>query len=93
MNYDVVITVFFFSVILIGLVAMHAFYVMETNKEKKSLINALIAKNPDDYRNLTLADKVAPIKPQDQKPPDMIPLDQLSEEDFDAHISDELANG
>lgn len=86
-----IITIIAFSILLIGIVGMHAFYVIETNKEKAKLINALIAKNPEQMRDLTLADKVAPIKPQAQaEMPDLIPEQNLDEEAFDAFIKQEL---
>ncbi len=62
--------------------------------DKNKLINALVARKPEELRDLTLADKVGPIAPApEQKPPDMIPMEQLSDEDFDSAIQDQLANG
>lgn len=63
--------------------------------DKNKLINALVARKPEEYRDLVLADKVTPITtpPQAQQSPDLVPLDQVSDEDFDAHIQEQLANG
>jgi hypothetical protein len=67
---------------------------MEKSKQQHDkLINALIARKPEEFRDLTMADKVQPIAPQPQRPPDLTPLDQVSDDDFDAHIREEIANG
>lgn len=82
------------AIVIIGILTYIIYHLLERHTQQQNkLINALIAKNPDQMRDLTLADKVAPIKPQEQSQPDMIPETQLSEEDFDRAIQDELANG
>lgn len=60
--------------------------------ERNKYINAIIAKKAEDLRDLTLADKVAPLKPEMQKPPDLVPENQVSDEDFDLSIQQQLAN-
>ena len=79
-----------FGIIILGLIAAFVLYVKESNAEKAKLINALIAKSPEQFRDLNLADKVAPIKPEPPQPPDIIPTDQMSEEEFDKHIQQQL---
>jgi hypothetical protein len=78
-----------FGLIIIALLAAFVLYVKESNAEKAKLINALVAKSPEQFRDLNLADKVAPLKP-DVKPPDIIPLDQMTDEEFDNHIAQQL---
>lgn len=79
------------ALVAIGVLTWLIGLLMERHAEEHNkLINALIAKSPDQMRDLTLADKVSPIKPQEQTPPDLIPEQQLSEEDFDRAIADEL---
>lgn len=80
-----------FGFIIVSLLASFILYVKESNAEKAKLINALIAKSPEQFRDLNLADKVEPIKPEPPKPPDLIPIGQLSDEEFDRHIQEELA--
>lgn len=76
--------------ISLGLIIAFVFYVSETNKEKAKLVNALIAKTPEQARDLNLADKVTPIKPITQAPSDIVPIDSLSDEEFDKHIAEQL---
>jgi hypothetical protein len=78
------------GVICLVLIGAFVLYVKETNKEKAKLINALIAKTPEQARDLTLADKVAPIKPQPQAPSDLIQESQLSQDEFEDQIKREL---
>lgn len=79
-----------FGVIIVSLLAGFMFFIREEKRERAKLINALIAKTAQDAVNLGLTDKLAPLKPQEEKAPDMVPLDQLTEEEFDNHISQEL---
>lgn len=81
-----------FGFIILGLLAAFILYVKESNAEKAKLINALVAKSPEQFRDLNLADKVEPIKPAAPKQQDIVPFEQMSEEDFDAHIQQQLEN-
>lgn len=54
--------------------------------DKDKLINALVSKNPEQFRDLNLADKVEPIKPQPPQPPDLVPFDSLTDDEFEKHI-------
>lgn len=83
---------FVFGFIIIALLGSFVLYVKESNAEKAKLINALVAKSPEQFRDLNLADKVAPIKPETQKQPDLVSIDQMSEEEFDKHIKQQLEN-
>ena len=77
----------------VALLATFGWYVHESNKEKAKLVNALLSKSPQDMVNMTLADQTE-IKPQvgPDKDPDLIPMDQLTDEEFDNHIAQELMN-
>ncbi len=79
-----------FGFIILGLLAAFILYVKESNAEKAKLINALIAKSPEQFRDLNLADKVEPLKPEPQRPSDLVPVDQMTEEEFDEHIKSQL---
>lgn len=77
--------------IVIGLMIGLMAYMMRLHKEEKvKLINALIAKTPQQAVDLTMADRLSVTVPKEEKPPDLVPLDQLSEEDFDRHIEEAL---
>ena len=81
---------FVFGFIIIALLGSFVLYVKESNKEKAKLVNALVAKSPEQFRDLNLADKVAPIKSEPPQPPDLILTDQMSEDEFDKHIQEQL---
>lgn len=61
-------------------------------KERSKLINALIAQTPEQLRDLEFVDKVQP-QPVEQKPPDIVPMESLSEEEFDTFIKKEIEDG
>ncbi len=86
--FGIIISVLF--MVYIALLVAFTFYVQETNKEKAKLINALIAKTPEQARDLNLSDKVQPIHLPKVVPSDLIPMEQLSDDDFDKHIQSEL---
>lgn len=82
----------FLGLVCLGLIGAFVLYVRETNREKQKLINALIARNAQETANLTFADNTK-ITPEVTKPdPDLIPMDQLNDEQFDEHIQATLNN-
>jgi len=65
------------------------------DKENQAkLINAVVAKNSVELRDLGMVDKLRPLssEPQPEVAPDVVPMDQLSEEEFDAHIQQTLTD-
>ena len=80
-----------FTIIILVLLAGFAWYIRESNKEKAKLVNALIAKDATEMTNLTLADQTT-IKPEVNREPDLVPMDQVDDEKFDEHIQ-EVLNG
>lgn len=65
-------------------------WIMHKQQEKENkLINALIAKSPEQMRDLTLADKVEPIKPQQTKA-DLVGVSELSDDEYDQFIAEQL---
>lgn len=82
-----------FGVIILILVSAFCWYIRESNEERVKLINAILAKNTQEYVTRTLADATKEIKPEvNPQDPDLIPMDQLDEEAFDAHIQQTLGN-
>ncbi len=80
-----------FAIILV-LLGGFGWYVREQEKVKTKLINAILAKDSTEYVNRTLADATDVVKP-DMTPnfsSDLVPETQLSDEDFDAHIAQQL---
>ena len=73
------------GIIVVTLIG-HFFYVRESNKEKSKLLNAIIARNGQEMRDLELTDKVAPIKPEVPQEPQFIPEAELSDEEFEEKV-------
>lgn len=79
--------------IIIAILVVFYLYVRETNKERAQMVNALIAKNAQEMRDMTMAQNIKVTAPAPSTPPDVVPLDSLSEEEFDTHIQQQLQNG
>lgn len=82
----------FLGLIAIGELVAFAFYVHETNKEKAKLTNALIAKDAQEMTNLTFADNTK-IEPSITSQPELLSTDQMTDEQFEEHIQEEIKNG
>lgn len=52
-------------------------------KERNKFINAITSKNAGEQAMLDMGDKV---KPEPSKPPDLIPLDNLTDEEYKKYI-------
>ena len=75
---------------VIGILCILIAYLENSNrKERKSLVNAIKAKDASDLANLEMADKTE-IKVAAPQEPDLTPIDQVSDEDFDTIINDKL---
>ena len=75
-------------IINLATIAYHAYFVRETNKERGKLINALISRTPEQFRDLELTSKVEPIKPPItiNSEPDLIPEADLTDEEFNKYV-------
>ena len=77
--------------IILAILVYHAYYVREVNKEKSKLINALISKNAVELRDLELTEKVKPIETAVDKQPDLVPEAEITDDEFDKAIKEEIA--
>lgn len=73
--------------LLLGLTIIALFGILvwekyENKKERAKWMNALIAKTPEQYRDLELTEKVKPIIPQKPSEPEFIPESDLTDEQF-----------
>ena len=73
------------AVILI-LSGLMGFMDYSNRKERKSLINAILAKNNDELVNLELADKTKVEIGKDEEP-DIVPSDTVSNEEYEKLIT------
>lgn len=72
--------------IIIALIVGFGWHMRESAKAQNKLINALLSKTPQDLTNLTLADHTT-IKPEVTKAdPDLVPTDQMTDDEFMDHI-------
>ena len=62
--------------------------ISELQKSQTKLVNAVMSKNAIELRDLTMTEKID--MNQAEKPPDLIPMDQLDDEGFNEVISDQL---
>jgi hypothetical protein len=71
------------------------FMMIQNEKAKNKLINALMSKTPEDLVNITVAEKMKPEQPffDDRQTKDLVPPSELSDEDFDKYIVKGGVNG
>lgn len=62
----------------------------ETRKMNEKVFNTLISRNATELRDLELTAKVAEIKPQPE--PDLIPISDLTDEEFEKKVLDRELN-
>lgn len=67
--------------IIIALLVYHYFYAKQVKEERKDLMNAIIAKNAQELRDLTLAGNTQ-IKVDPPKEPDLEPLENVTDDRF-----------
>ena len=72
----------------IGTLAYHAWSNYLENKEKAKTINALIAKNSQEYLNHEMADKIQEVKtePSVGVPQEYTEVSELSDKEFDEKV-------
>ena len=77
----------YLTLIVLALITMLMWEKWENKKERARFTNALIAKTPEQFRDLELTDKVKPITPPKQEAPDLIAESDLSDEEFIKHMN------
>ena len=80
--------------ILLGLVVMGLFVLLvwekhENKKERSKFVNAILAKTPEQFRDLELTEKVKPIDPQ-PKEPEFMPESDMPDDKFQEMINKEV---
>ena len=86
-----IVTLGILAGIIVAILVYHYYYVREVNKEKSKLINALISKSATELRDLELTEKVKPIETPVVKEPDLIPEADITDEDFDKAMKEEVS--
>ena len=76
------------GLVIVALFILLAWEKYENKKERSRWINAVIAKTPEQYRDLELTDKVKPIEPKME--PDLIPENEVTDDEFKELIEKEV---
>ena len=84
------------SELILGLVILAQFGIIvwheyNNRKERAKLINALMSKTPEQFRDLELTEKVEPIKPPIPREPEFIPESEIPQDKFEELIKREVA--
>jgi len=66
----------------VALLAGHILYVRESNKDKSQLLNAVLAKTPEQFRDLQMANKIEVVKSTIPTVPDLVSEADLTDEEF-----------
>ena len=74
---------------IISLIVLIAYTEKINQEEKDKLVNALIAKNATELRDLTAADKIK-VEETKPTPPAMIPMDSLDDEEWEKQVTKNL---
>lgn len=74
--------------VIIALVVLIGWQEYQNRKERNKLINALMAKDAKELADLEFNERIKP-QPTIEKPPDLVPVDQLSDKDFEKYVEKE----
>ena len=69
-----------------GNLAFLFWFVRESKRTQEKLINALISKDPSDFQSLEAGDLLASLPKPVETPPDLIPVSDLTDEEFDEKV-------
>lgn len=72
----------YLALIILALLTILMWEKWENRKERARFTNALIAKTPEQFRDLELTDKVKPITPPKPEQQDLVAESDLSDEEF-----------
>lgn len=75
--------------VIVALVSLIGWLDWNNRKERSKLINALVAKDAQELRDLEFVDKFQPVQ-QEEKTPDLTAVESLTDEEFDKAIQEEL---
>lgn len=76
--------------VILALLVERYFNAKEMGKQLKDMTRALMAKNATELRDMEMVDKVK-VNVTPQRPPDLIPLEQMDDEQFNEMIEKEIA--
>ena len=80
-----------FGSIILALIGVILYEKHESKKERSKLINALLAKTPEQFRDLELAEKVKPIEAPKKAEPEFVAESEITDKQFQDMIKKEVA--
>ena len=75
--------------IIFALLSYQAFINSQHQAERSKLLNAIMARTAEQFRDLELTSKVQPIEPP--RPPQIVPEADMTEQEFDDMIKESVA--
>lgn len=79
-----------FGVVCLALIAVIGFQDYTNRLDRQKLINALIARSADDLARLQVADQTKINVTQETKPPDLIPTESMTDDQWDNYIDEQI---
>ena len=80
-----------FGSIILALIGVILYDKHENKKERSKLINAILSKTPEQFRDLELADKVKPIETPKKAEPEFVAESEITDKQFQEMIKKEVA--
>lgn len=84
---DLYLALIILALIILALITILMWEKWQNNRERARFTNALIAKTPEQFRDLELTDKVKPITPPVQEKQDLVAESDLTDEEFLKHMN------
>ena len=72
----------FLFLVILALLGFICYQEWNSRRERDKFVNALIARTPEQFRDLELTRKVEPIKSPERANPDFVPEGDLSDDEF-----------
>lgn len=77
--------------VIFALCALVAWLDWNNRKERSKLVNAIVAKTPEQLRDLEFVEKVQPAKIAEQLKQDFTPVEAMNDEEFETYIEEQNA--
>ena len=75
------------AVVIIALLIFIGVREYLSSQERKKLLNAILARSPREFKELEMIDKTKiELKPESEKPSDLVPLEELGDEEFEKAV-------
>ena len=72
-----------YEIVIVALIGLIGWQEYQNRKERAKLFNAILAKNNQEFKELELTDKTSIKVAPDEEVPDLVPTDQLTDEEWE----------